>query len=302
MELKQLQYFVASVSAGSFKKAAESLYTTQPHISKVLKSLEEELGMSLLKRDSKGVTLTEEGKKVYEYANEILMNSNRISHLRQQTKETVVGIGAASIQDMMHLFSAFYRQEEWEGVQYQYFEGNSEELMQLLHKHKIEVGFLYISDMQRSAFEAICEKKRLLYTEITKAEPVVFVGPKSDLYHMDSIDVSNLKNQKFICEREDMFTLGNYLGQFNEAVLKHEDLKQAVITDSSHTMLNMLAETKLCSIGVRFAKKRFESIRIRAIPILNMKGQISFGYIKRSRTPLDKEAEEFVRYIEKNKA
>ncbi len=37
MDLKQLQYFVVSVESGSFKKAAEMLYTTQPHISKSIK-------------------------------------------------------------------------------------------------------------------------------------------------------------------------------------------------------------------------------------------------------------------------
>ena len=43
MDLKQLQYFVVSVESGSFKKAAEMLYTTQPHISKSIKNLETEL-------------------------------------------------------------------------------------------------------------------------------------------------------------------------------------------------------------------------------------------------------------------
>ena len=50
MDLKQLQYFVVSVESGSFKKAAEMLYTTQPHISKSIKNLETELNVQLLER------------------------------------------------------------------------------------------------------------------------------------------------------------------------------------------------------------------------------------------------------------
>ena len=38
MEFKQLQYFVTSVDLGSFKKAADALYTTQPHISKIVRA------------------------------------------------------------------------------------------------------------------------------------------------------------------------------------------------------------------------------------------------------------------------
>lgn len=68
MDIKQLQYLVVSIDNGSFKKASELLYTTQPHISKTIKSLEVELGMQLLKRNARGVEATEEGRKVYEYA------------------------------------------------------------------------------------------------------------------------------------------------------------------------------------------------------------------------------------------
>ena len=59
MDIKQLQYLVVSIDNGSFKKASELLYTTQPHISKTIKSLEVELGMQLLKRNAIGVEATE---------------------------------------------------------------------------------------------------------------------------------------------------------------------------------------------------------------------------------------------------
>ena len=60
MDIKQLQYFVVSVDMGSFCSAAEVLITTQPNVSKVVKSLETELNMILLNRDRSGVTLTKE--------------------------------------------------------------------------------------------------------------------------------------------------------------------------------------------------------------------------------------------------
>ena len=43
MELKQLEYFMVTCEKGSFNKAAECLYTTQPNVSKVISSLEKEL-------------------------------------------------------------------------------------------------------------------------------------------------------------------------------------------------------------------------------------------------------------------
>ena len=55
MDLKQLQYFVVSVESGSFKKAAERLYTSQPHISKSIKALETG-NKNLLKRSLQTVS------------------------------------------------------------------------------------------------------------------------------------------------------------------------------------------------------------------------------------------------------
>ena len=68
MELRELQFFVVSVDAGSLSQAAQILYTTQPHVSKTIKKLERTLGYQLLERSKKGVELTKEGEKVYDQA------------------------------------------------------------------------------------------------------------------------------------------------------------------------------------------------------------------------------------------
>ena len=78
MELKQLQYFAASVEYGSFKKAAEKLYTTQPNVSKTIKALETELHIRLLDRRAHGVVMTEAGEKVYKYTCAMLPYTDKI--------------------------------------------------------------------------------------------------------------------------------------------------------------------------------------------------------------------------------
>ena len=57
MDLKQLQYFVACAQTGSFSDAAKVLYSTQPSVSKVIKSLEDTLGMQLFERLPRGIRL-----------------------------------------------------------------------------------------------------------------------------------------------------------------------------------------------------------------------------------------------------
>ena len=58
MDLKQLQYFVVCAQTGSFSDAAKNLYSTQPSVSKVIKGLEDTLGMQLFERLPRGIRLT----------------------------------------------------------------------------------------------------------------------------------------------------------------------------------------------------------------------------------------------------
>ncbi len=81
IELKQLQYLTVCAELGSFSKAADKLYTTQPNVSKVIKSLEKELGVELFIRKQRGIQLTDKGRLICEQANKMLENMNQLSLL-----------------------------------------------------------------------------------------------------------------------------------------------------------------------------------------------------------------------------
>ncbi len=64
--LNRYWIFYAAASAGSISKASERLYISQPAVSKAIKKLEESLNTTLFRRTRKGVTLTTDGKLLYE--------------------------------------------------------------------------------------------------------------------------------------------------------------------------------------------------------------------------------------------
>ncbi|MGH9824701.1 MAG: LysR family transcriptional regulator, partial [Blastocatellia bacterium] len=72
MELSQLEIFLMVAREGSFSRAAEKLYRTQPAISQAIKKLEEELGEPLFDRSSRDGTMTDAGQLLHDYAQKLL--------------------------------------------------------------------------------------------------------------------------------------------------------------------------------------------------------------------------------------
>lgn len=71
MEIKHLQYFLEVIHTRSFTHAAENLYITQPALSRIIKSLENEIGTPLFIRSRKELIVTDGGWVLYKYAKEI---------------------------------------------------------------------------------------------------------------------------------------------------------------------------------------------------------------------------------------
>lgn len=84
MDLRALRYFIEVVRQNGFTRAAETLHVTQPTISKMVRSLEDELGGPLLLREGRGVQLTDAGRVVFERGVSVLDQAQR---LRQEVAE-----------------------------------------------------------------------------------------------------------------------------------------------------------------------------------------------------------------------
>ncbi|BCF95052.1 LysR family transcriptional regulator [Paraburkholderia largidicola] len=77
MELRSLRYFLAVVDAGSFNAASAAISISQPALTRQIHDLENDLGVTLLQRTSRGVRLTPPGATLYLAAQKIIAEANR---------------------------------------------------------------------------------------------------------------------------------------------------------------------------------------------------------------------------------
>ena len=92
MELRDLRYFTAVAQHGSVSRAAEQLGIAQPSLSEQIRKLEDELGVALFDRTSRGVTLTAEGQTLLPHARAVLAGAETAM---ESVRLVAAGIGGA---------------------------------------------------------------------------------------------------------------------------------------------------------------------------------------------------------------
>ncbi|MGE4334447.1 MAG: LysR family transcriptional regulator [Pigmentiphaga sp.] len=103
MDLRQLRYFVAVARERNFTRAAEQLNIAQPPLSRQIQQLEDELGVLLLKRHSRPISLTDAGRLFYEQSIQIL---GRVEHMQAATRR--VGLEQRSVLSIGFVASTLY--------------------------------------------------------------------------------------------------------------------------------------------------------------------------------------------------
>ncbi|KHD84980.1 LysR family transcriptional regulator [Heyndrickxia ginsengihumi] len=143
MDLRKLLYFVTIVEEGQITRAAKKLHMAQPPLSLQLKALEEELGVTLIRRNTKTIELTAAGRTCYHRAKEIL---NSVDGMMLEIKEQENGIaGNLSIGTVMSCVSYLPKaiqtfQQIYPRVTFQLWEGDSHRVEELLQTKTVDLG------------------------------------------------------------------------------------------------------------------------------------------------------------------
>lgn len=95
MDLRQLRYFTTVVQEGSFSKAAGILHISQPSLSNTIMKLEKDIGIQLLERNTRSLTLTESGEVFYTRAMDLIKKHEYMLKDLEEIRQT--GSGMISI-------------------------------------------------------------------------------------------------------------------------------------------------------------------------------------------------------------
>ena len=295
MDLKQLQYFVVCAQTGSFSDAAKALYSTQPSVSKVVKALEDALGMQLFERLPRGIRLTVQGQKVYRYAcritNEIDALENMAAH--GMTKWIRVSLNPSSW--FANQFVDFYNETYEKNYHFQLTTAGVRSVMDRVRDYVDDIGFVYILSQQKENFLHEISRNKLQFVPMYETDVVFYPGKETELYDSgkSKVELKDLDGVRFIQNYQDEFF---DIGSVHEESFQWKDIDISVLTNSDYIMEKMLKNSRVSNVSGSYLSEN----KTGTTPgiLLNMgDSKVLFGYIVHKGEKIDESVQELIDFL-----
>lgn len=216
----QLRIFCAVARLGSFTRAAQDLYISQPAVSVQVRSLERALGVHLVDRLAREVVLTEAGRIVYDYATRIFNLTEEMGRAVDDLRGLRAGVlllGASGTPGAYLLPQALgaFRQRYPE-IRAELLIANSAEIARRVLSHELDLGVVgeAVSDASISSIP------------YTSDELVVFTSPRHRFAKMSAIALAEVGSEPFV-----MREVGSATRKWAEQSLREAGLQIQVVME-----------------------------------------------------------------------
>ena len=291
MDFKQIEAFVNVVKYKSFSKAADAMFFSQPTISAHIAALEKELDVKLLNRRGRSVEMTEDGKKFYKHAVEMVNIREQAVHEMKADKEEyrTLEIQTSSIPALIFLPEILSRfSKENRDVRFYVESSDTQTVINNIAERLGDIGFV----------GGIREGDGLHFDKIFEDKMVLVVPADYDL--PDEISIQDVIAYPFIWRE-----YGSATRQFFE----NEAARLGISAASFHAVANFndldpLIRSVEQGLGISILSdmtvRRFASDRIRIVRIKDMELIRSFYMVTADDAVLSPAAEAFRRFVLEN--
>lgn len=207
MRLNQLQYLVALKKHGTFSKAAQALYVSQPSISVGIKELEEELGYPILNRSNKGFQFTAEGEQVLEKAQRIL---DEVEDIRRIQREEEALAGAVRIGSTPHFCNSILLdvmlkiESRYPKCSLLIEECDSESVLRRIESGELQMGLIQLCDVDEALLIRRVSGQSLRFEELFREEMCVVVGENHPLVARETVPMEELLSYPYATYKDAM--------------------------------------------------------------------------------------------------
>ena len=195
MNVLHMKYAVEVAKAGTLSRASETLLIAQPNISRSIKELESDLGITIFERTAKGMVLTPEGEVFIGYAKDII---NQIDEVEKMYKDSTprkqrFSISVPRASYISDAFVRFSKQLTDEAAELHYNETSARKTIENVVNQDYNLGIVRYAADYDAAFKNMLEEKGLHYELVTQFTCLLTVHQDHPLAKKGKVALSDLE-------------------------------------------------------------------------------------------------------------
>jgi len=196
LNILHMKYAVEVARLGSLNKAAETLMIAQPNLSRSIKDLEADLGITIFQRSARGMELTPDGQEFIDYARDILLRIDRIeqSYRDGSHKKRKFSISVPRASYISAAMAEFSKEIGDADIEIYYKETNSKKTIRKILENEYKLGIIRYADNYDKYYKSMLEEKGLQYEMVAEFTYVLIMSRDNPLASKPTITYDDLSS------------------------------------------------------------------------------------------------------------
>ncbi|WP_046179583.1 LysR family transcriptional regulator [Domibacillus tundrae] len=295
MTLQQLKYVIEIVHCGSINEAARRLFLSQPSLSKAVKELEAELGITIFIRTSKGITLSTDGAEFLGYARQVVEQAELLEgrYLNSAPSRQLFSVSTQHYAFAVNAFVEMIKKHGADEYQFTLRETRTYEIIEDVKNLRSEIGILYISSFNEKVMRQLLKEESLLFHPLFEAKPHVFVSAQNPLAGKSSVTLEELEEYPRLSFEQGEFNSFYYA----EEIFSTLPRQKSIHVSDRATLFNLLIGLNGYTISTGILSEDLNGSDIVPVP-LQAEEKITVGWIVHEKTQLGRMAHVYLKELQ----
>ncbi len=301
MTLQQLHYAITIAERGSFNKAAEVLYISQPSLTSSVRELEKELGITIFNRSGRGVTLTQDGAEFLLYARQVYSQYETLmdKYGKAQNLKKKFGVSTQHYSFAVKAFVELVKSFDTLEYDFAIRETQTKDVIADVSTLKSEIGILYLNDFNRAAITKLLRTAGLEAHHLIDCRAYVYLWSGHPLAGKKSIRFEELRD--YPCLSFEQGDTSSFY--FSEEILSTCEYPRTIKANDRATMLNLMIGLNGYTLCSGIICKELNGDNYIAVPFedesLMENSAMEIVYITKKNSILSNTGEQYIKEIKK---
>ena len=300
LTIQQLRYAVGIANTGSFNKAAEALFISQPSLTMAVQDLEKQIGITVFNRSNRGVTLTPEGEEFIARANELLNHFKSVvaRYDEESQKKKRFAVSTQHYSFAVKSFTNMVKKFNIDDYDFALRETKTKEVIDDVTSLRSEIGIIYLSDFNRKYLTYLLKEHDLVFQKLVICNAYAYMWKSNPLASKPYVTLEDLS--QYPCLSFEQGESGNYY--FAEEILSTNEYHRTIKANDRATMLNFMVDLNGYTLCSGIISEEINGSDYVAVPFKDDKGecgrQMEIGYIVKKNFMLSTICRIYIREME----